>query len=381
MSTLMELRLFFMGKPVEYSGLSIIIKTASLVNGNSNSGFFKNRQCMYLANEQCGNRPCYLIRQSQEIKKNHFGFREVFDLGSNPSRFFTIVEGHIVIFNEELLNTLREYGANKPESLLEKLLFGFFPKQVQQKLQTFKNRNQTYRGRLTDKEREQISHQVHLFDRRRLYYLRYGAVDQSRLSKLHEKCCRPLIGQSRNEREHYFEAEEKVLEPGSFFQYIYAIFNLNKYFHESFAPWLPEALARAEVEEQFVKALCSLQYDRTFWQAETAGSFLHPNLHRYVWMFFDFTPHKPSFQHDFARNFMGSRRNFKWPEQSPKTSPETIEKIFGCSEQQLAEMTRQELTRLYRKKAMQLHPDTGGDAEMFISLTEIYTSMMQRKKS
>lgn len=336
---------------------------------------------MYLAKERCGSRLRYSIRQSQEIEQDYHGFREVFDLGCSPSRFFTIMEEHIVIFNEELLGTLREYGARKPESLLEKLLFVFFPKNVQQRLRTFKDRSATYRGSLTEHEREQIAHQVHLFDRRRLYYLRYGAVDQSRLSKLHEKCCRPLIGQSRDEREHFFEMEERVLEPGSFFQYIYAIFNLNKYFHESFAPWLPEALARVEVEEQFIKALCALQRDKTFWQAEATDSFLHTHLHRYVWMFFDFTPHKRSFQHDFIRNFMGSRRNFKWPKKTPQASPETIEKIFELSEQQLVSMSRQELTRLYRKKAMQLHPDTGGDAEMFISLTEIYTSLMQRKKS
>ena len=121
-------------------------------------------------------------------------------------------------------------------------------------------------GPLTDAERDRIACQIHLFDRRRLYYLRYGAVDQSRLSRLHEKTCRPLLDQSRDEREFYFTAEETALQPGHYLQYVYAIFNLQRYFHQSFAPWLPESLAFDEMAEHFEQELCRLNNDSQFWQ-------------------------------------------------------------------------------------------------------------------
>jgi curved DNA-binding protein CbpA len=42
-------------------------------------------------------------------------------------------------------------------------------------------------------------------------------------------------------------------------------------------------------------------------------------------------------------------------------------------------MTREQQNRLYRKKAMKLHPDGGGDHELFIELTEIYNELLRTK--
>lgn len=331
---------------------------------------------MYLAKLQHGSTIHYQLRQSFVSEKELHDYEVIFDLGIQPSDYFSILEDHIVIFADILLQTLSKTLGKDPETLLEKLLFEFFPQSVQQKLSTFKDRAAVYRGALTIDEKKAIQTQVHIFDRRRLYYLRYGAVDQSRLSKLHEKCCRPLLGQSRDEREYYFAAEEKVLEPGSYFQYIFAIFNLQTHFQQSFAPWLPEALAMDEVADQLTKVICTVQKDRTFWQAQTGGDFLHTHLTRYLWMFFDFVPHRPSFQRDFARAFMGNHRTFKWPEKKIEVPPEKIEEIFGLSHSHLITLKKEELTRLYRKKAMELHPDKGGDAEQFIILTEVYTTLL-----
>jgi len=331
---------------------------------------------MYLAKLQHGTTIHYQLRQSFVTEDKLYDYKVIFDLGTQPFDYFTIIEDHIVIFSDFLLQTLATNLGKDPETFLEKVLFEFFPYSVQQKLRTFKDRTATYRGPLTLDEKKAIQTQVHIFDRRRLYYLRYGAVDQSRLSKLHEKCCRPLLGQSRDEREYYFMAEEKVLEPGAYFQYIFAIFNLQKNFEQSFAPWLPEALAMDEVADLFTKVICTLQKDETFWQAQTGGDSLHPHLTRYLWMFFDFAPHRPSFQRDFARAFMGNHRVFKWPEKKVEVSPEKIEKIFGLSHSHLTTLKKEELTRLYRQKAMELHPDMGGDAEQFIILTEVYTTLL-----
>ena len=334
---------------------------------------------MYLATLKRNERSSYQIRRSIEKSEKIHIHEVLFDLGYTPSDFFTIFDDHIVIFDEDLLKTIASTTKRNPEPILEELLFDFFPSMVQQQLLTFKGRTASYKGRLTPEEIKAINKQIHIFDRRRLYYLRYGAVDQSRLTKLHEKCCRPLLGQSRDEREFFFMAEEKALEPGCYFQYIFAIFNLKNDFLQSFAPWLPEALAREEVADSFTSAICRLQKDVSFWKGEETEAFLHPHFFRYICMFFDYIPHSPSFQRDFARTFMGQHRTFRWPEPKNQVSPEAIIKLFGISQAALKRMSKTELNRLYRKKALELHPDQGGDAEQFIVLTQIYTTILQQK--
>jgi hypothetical protein len=334
---------------------------------------------MYLASLKRNERFFYQIRRSIETNEENHIYEVLFDLGDTPSDFFTIIEDHIVIFDEDLLKTLERTIKKNPEPVLEKLLFDFLPSMVQQQLLTFKGRTARYKGRLTPEEIQDITRQIHIFDRRRLYYLRYGAVDQSRLTKMHEKCCRPLLGQSRDEREFYFMEAEKVLDPGFYFQYIFAIFNLKNDFLQSFAPWLPEALVREEVADSFINAICRLQKDPSFWKGEEAGAFLHPHLFRYICMFFDYIPHSPSYENDFSRAFMGQHRTFRWPEPQNHATPEAIVKLFGVSHAALKSMSKTELSRLYRKKALELHPDQGGDAEQFIVLTQIYTSFLQQK--
>ena len=49
---------------------------------------------------------------------------------------------------------------------------------------------------------------------------------------------------------------------------------------------------------------------------------------------------------------------------------------FGISSQQLAGLRKKDLTRLYRQKAHELHPDKGGDTEEFIRLTAAYNELL-----
>jgi hypothetical protein len=264
------------------------------------------------------------------------------------------------------------------DTLLERLLWNFLPLETRQRNAQFQKHSTFRTGPLSVKDKQDIANQVHLFDRRRLYYLRYGGVDQSRLSRLHEKCCRPLIDQSRDEREYYFAAEESVLMPGDYQQYIYAIFDIQKHFHQSFAPWLPEALAHDEVADHFLVELCRLNSDSRFWQQATNRSSLHRHLVRYLVMFFDFVPARKSFFEDFARTFMADHRTFRWPEKKPNQSPEKISEIFATPYAELQQMNRDQLNKIYRKKAMQLHPDKGGEHDLFVELTDVYSDLLRR---
>ena len=336
---------------------------------------------MYLATLNNGTVPTFEIRQSyRKPQENCFSFRVVYDLGPDPRQFFTLFNDHIVLFDNKLLTAISAASQTDGESLIEKLLWQFLPEETRRRLLLFEARAAGRPRPLSEQEREEITSLVHIFDRRRLYYLRYGAVDQSRLSRLHEKCCRPLLGKSRDEREYLFAAEESVLSPGLYLQYVYAIFNVQKHFHQSFAPWFPEALAQDEVADHFISELCRLSNDDQFWQGEELCEDLHPHLRRYLIMFFDHSPAGRSFQGDFARAFMAGHRQFRWPKRSPGQSPEKISAIFGTPYEQLKKMSAAELTRLYRKKAMQLHPDRGGDHDLFIELTAVYDALLHLKK-
>lgn len=334
---------------------------------------------MYLAKLLDGCKKIYQIRQSYQTAENSFTYRVVFTLGSNPGRFIEPFADDIVLFHSDLVAAVAAHSKDDAESVLERLLWDFLPQATQQRLALFHDRGGYRGGRFTVEDRQKIDQQIHLFDRRRLYYLRYGAVDQSRLSRLHEACCRPLLGQSRDEREYWFTAEESALKPGHYLQYVYAIFNLQQYFHQSFAPWLPESLAIDEMGEHFEKALCRLNSDCRFWQEKKTTDSLHHHLIRYLLMFFDYTPARRSFLEDFARTFMAGHRTFRWPEKKSARSAVRISEIFATSSDELKKMSRQELSRLYRQKAMQLHPDRGGDHELFIELTEIYNDLLRTK--
>ncbi len=336
---------------------------------------------MYLAKLQSGSRIIYQIRQSFQTENKSFQHRIIYELGESPSRFIEPFQDHIVLFNSDLIDAVSVHTKGDGESEVERLLWDFLPPETRSVLSRFRNRrSRTFKtGPLSHLEKEEIFEQIHLFDRRRLYYLRYGAVDQSRLSRLHEKCCRPLLGQSRDEREYYFAAEEMVLEPGSYLQYVYAIFNIQKHFQQSFAPWLPEALAKDEMGDHFLTELCRLNSDDLFWQGKNVESSLHHHLKRYLIMFFDFAPVGRSFLNDFAKTFMSDHRKFRWPERKPSSSPEKISKTFDTPFEELVKMTREQLSRLYRKKAMYLHPDRGGDHDLFIELTEVYNELLCTK--
>jgi hypothetical protein len=334
---------------------------------------------MYLATVQDGSGTSYQIRQSYQTGEHSFNYRKVYELGRDPRQFIEVLEDHIVLFDYDLVEAVSAHTKDDGESVLEQLLWDFLPQETRRRLAMFQARGKYRTGPLTAGDREAIARQVHLFDRRRLYYLRYGAVDQSRLSRLHEKCCRPLLGQSRDEREYYFIAEEKALEPGNYLQYVYAIFNLQKYFYQSFAPWLPESLAQDKMAEHFEKELCRLNRDRRFLQEQQPTDFPHHHLTRYLIMFYDYTPAQRSFLEDFVRTFMAGHRTFRWPEKKPGRSPEKIREVFATSYEELKKMSRQQLNRLYRQKAMQLHPDLGGDHDLFIELTEIYNELLRTK--
>jgi hypothetical protein len=332
---------------------------------------------MYLATNHIPS-TSYQLRHSIGTEDEGFRSVPVYDLGDSPADHFEIYEEQTVLFHDALLQAVEKWCPGKSENLLEKLLRPFFPEELLFRSRPFYNR--TY-GRITpfsEDERRAIGKQVHEFDRRRLYFIRYGAVDQARLYRMHEKCCRPLLGQSRDEREQFFAAEEQAISPGDYLRYLHATLQLHRFFDHSSAPSFPEALDRSELDNHFVEQLCALNKDETFWQHESEApetNRLHPHLARYLIMFFDHQPRTRSFSSDFVRRFMGDHRRFRWPDRLSAEKREQAATLFGKPFDELKKLKRSELSRLFRRKARKLHPDHGGDPEQFINLTDLYNEL------
>ena len=336
---------------------------------------------MYLAPITRSGMTRYEIRQSYFSEHTQdFRYRTVFDLGRDPGHYLEKLSDDVCFFSSELEDSVSRMTKQDPTRILEDLLWDFLPEEEQYRLSIFRNRKKIVLKPLSTEEREAIEQQVHLFDRRRLYYLRYGAVDQSRIFRLNPKLYRPLLGQSRDEREFYFIDLEKVLQPNEMKTYVFAIFDLQKHFTESVSATMPEALNQIDIADHFVKEICTLNEDPLFWSGNSCEPSLHPHFIRYIIMFFDYGYGRRSLFDDFLKEFMGRHRAFKWPDKKPTISTERAAKIFKRSWKELQKMDKKELTRLFRKRAKELHPDSGGDHEQFIELSAAYGSLLSRKQ-
>ena len=336
---------------------------------------------MYLATLTRGQTKHYEIRQSLPGDDHRYlEYQVVFDLGGDPGRYIERLSDDICYFSAELEERLQQETSEDASLILEELLWNFLPAEEQTRLSIFRHRGKARVSALSEGERSAIEKDIHLFDRRRLYYLRYGGVDQSRIFRLNPKLYRPLLNKCRDEREFYLLDLEKALQHNELRTYVFAIFDLQRHFTESFSATMPEALNQTDIADFFIEEICSLNDDKSFWRTGTGGTSLHDHLIRYMIMFFDHGYGRRSLFDDFVREFMGRHRAFSWPEKKPAVSTGQAEKIFQRKWQKLQKMSRRELTRLYRERAKELHPDSGGNHEQFIELNGAYASLMARKK-
>lgn len=336
---------------------------------------------MYLATLTKGGNTRYEIRQSIPGSQNRYlSYRVVFDLGSDPNRYIEELSDDICYFSSELEDQVQPHTEDDATVILEDLLRDFLPEEEQYRLNVFRHRGRATVTPLSQEERRDIEREVHLFDRRRLYYLRYGAVDQSRINRLNPKLYRPLLKKCRDQREFYLLDLEKKLPHKELKTYVFTIFDLQRHFTESFSATMPEALDQVDISDHFINDICTLSNDHTFWQTAPPRNSLHEHLIRYLIMFFDHGYGRRSLFDDFVREFMGRHRAFSWPDKRPTVSTDQVAKIFEISWQKLQRMNRKELTRHYRKRAKELHPDSGGNHEEFIELNAAYASLLARKQ-
>lgn len=331
---------------------------------------------MYLARTYKNTSSVYSLRESYPAEGT-LQSREIFRLGTDPGQFIKYPGGNAYYFDERLVEALEKQEVTDVDSCLDGLLWDFLKPEIRKIVGHFNNRSRSRPK--TPSKRPAAGY--HLFDKRRILFLKSGALDQGPIGRLPGKLFRILDHKSRDEIEQYFLAAERVLKPEDLKIYTYVIFDLQSHFTSPLAKRFPSAMGGEKLDTHFVKAACRLNDDRSFWRGLPLGKGLSEYLIRYIVMYFDNPFPEEDFRAAYVRDFMRNRRGFRFPDKpAPAMSAAAAAQVLGLAPENLKKMSAATLTRHYRKMAIKLHPDQGGDADKFIQITEAYQAALHKLK-
>ncbi|MBU4524670.1 MAG: hypothetical protein KUA37_16360 [Desulfomicrobium sp.] len=322
---------------------------------------------MYVAVLRDGRSVRYELRRSVPMDGG-FGFEMLADLGDDP--------GRLVHFGR--------FGISYAEELLERLavldldmdaLDAAFAPFAPQGFRDRADRGGRWARTVLTRTQEDAIRSLHPFDRRRMAYLRSGEVNLSRIDEVSSKLFLRLLGKSRDEIEQLFLRMERSLSLDEARHYVHAAFNLQRHFAKLTARTMPEALDPAQMDEAFMHEFCLLYDDALFAFGLPRG--VHAYLRRYACMHYDF---EFAAAGGFERIFQDFMNDFRRHRPRPKpVAPERVRDLFGMTMSEIRSMTRREFARVFRKKAMSMHPDKGGDHDAFVELLDTYKRIVSSK--
>jgi hypothetical protein len=338
---------------------------------------------MYLAVKKIDGELHFWIRESYTLH-GEWQSRELMDLGTDPTRFIEYPGGRTFYVREDVEETLCGMGASPSTDEIEDIFWPFLRADVSHAMEHFRNRSR-YKSRprrpLGVDEEKRLDEQIHEFDRRRLQFLRTGAIDLSRIRTVPMRYFRKLADRSRDELEQYFQDEEHILSERELKRYLYASFDLQRFFATLDARSYPEFLDQDRVDQVFLETVCRMQTDPRYWRKVPPPGGLNEHLIRYVIMFFDNEFGADSFLSDFINSFIGGHRRFAPPRFKPSLDDSEARQFFEKGKEELLAMDKKKLARLYKRQAMKHHPDHGGDHERFIRLTAVYKAIIHNRRA
>jgi hypothetical protein len=333
---------------------------------------------MYLAREQKGNKTHYSIRESFR-EDGCWKSRHLFDLGTDPSAYIIYPGGHGYYYHESIEDAFAEKGATPGPDDLDTIFWDFLDPEIKRVIEGFQRPGSRQRRQPKPTDTEPRS-PVHLFDRRRIHFLRCGQIDQRHIGRVPTRFFKAAWYKSRDEIEQMITKQERELKAHERAVYVYAIFDLQRFFSSPFAKQNPGALDREALDRFFIESVCELNEDGQFWKGTPETEGLQPFLVKYVIMYFDSDFVRPAFVQDYIEDFINRRRRYIPPEKVKQRMKEAGD-LFETTFDALKQMNRRELTHLYRKLAMRHHPDQGGRQETFVRLTETYQILLKGKRT
>lgn len=328
---------------------------------------------MYIACSTINGRNRFFIRESF-LENEIYYSRDLMELGENPGKFIIYANHMAFYIDESVEDHLSAAGMNVSQDELEDLFWPYLRPDVKYRFRYARSRSKKETAGNT------ASHHFHMFDRRRLHFLRFGQMNQKRIFNVSPKMFQVLNEKSRDELEQYFILNEKKLKPKEFKSYVYVIFDLQNHFGKTFATEMPQVLDQSEVDAHFLDDICRLNCDKKFWAGMEMTGWLHEYLKRYIILFFDSAYAETRYFDEKRYDWINSKRAYKpFPFKTKEKMYQEASTIFGMPTNDLKKMSKKDLTKLYRKKARALHPDGGGSHDEFIHLSEVYDALVEGK--
>lgn len=304
---------------------------------------------MYLARKITRDGVRYIMRQTYQ-DGGVYRSKKLFDLGTSPENYIKYSgEVHYEV-DEEVIQALNEQGISYAEAELEDLFFPFLDPYVRIKLEPFRNRHR-YRSwePMSGKLRKQAIDTTHIFDRRRIHFLRFGHCSGNTVDKS-PPLYKVLLEKSRDEIEQLIILRENELQPRELDNYLFSIFDLGRFFREHHARAYPSALNRNKVDTFFLQEFCNLDKDPLFWTGFDRSEQVPGYLRRYLFLYFDHAGNSDMTWHNMGQRFRRARRRYQPSQGEKKMSVSEATAVFGITQQELSQLSRKALTSLYRKK-------------------------------
>ncbi len=337
---------------------------------------------MYLARKRINKVLHYFIRQSEFSDRHGLVSRELVHLGTDPSAFIVYPGGHAFYIHETVEQTIENEGVPVTQGDLEDIFWPFLKPDVKRALEPFRSRGKSQkRTKMTPEQQQALSDKVPVFDKRRLHYLKFGRMDQGYVGQMPGKLFRDLEDKSRDEIEQYFWRKEKqTLKKHELKTYVYVIFNLQRFFTSPLAKQYPESVNNALADDHFINEICRLNRSEHYGKSDSPEQNLDEYLIRYLIMYFDNDFIQGNIVRDFFKDFVNRHKRFSgYPQQAAAVGMEEAGTIFEVSQDTLNTIGKAELIRLYRRQAQKHHPDTGGEHDKFIRLTEAFHAVMRKR--
>jgi hypothetical protein len=329
---------------------------------------------MYLARKIIKKQTHYYIRDTYQ-DGTHLKSRDVFDLGTDPSAYILYPGGNGYYFDEVIEEALEKFGLHPTQDDLDDIFWEFLDPEIQRVVLGFQRSVQKNYPPANGQNQP-----CHIFDKRRIHFLRFGRIDQRDMDRLPDKLFNVLCGKSRDEVEQYFLIQERILRPRELKKYVYTIFNLEQYFEHVIAAQNPQNLNQEKMDDYFIQRICQLNEDDDFWSGMPASVGLQSYLIKYAIMYFDHEFFTNSPLQAYLNAFRNCHRDYRPPEKARINMVEAAS-LFETPWPALKKMDIRSFRRLYRKLTLKHHPDQGGDQKRFIRLTKLYEGILKKKKT
>ena len=303
--------------------------------------------------------------------------RDLMDLGPDPSIYIQYFDRHAFAFKSVIEENLEKSGVRFTSDEIERLLKPFLKPEIQRIVEIF-DRSRHSRLQVSYNLEELVpgQRQVHIFDARRLYYLRSGRMDSGELAQRRWKFLEVLLCKSRDEIESDLDRMEQALPPREYPAYVFTSLGVPLLL-PGYLKDYPSAVDREKLDSLVLTELCKINSDEVFFLGvPREDGFLHQYLRKYVWYYFD-SEFRTETSFDGFRFSGGPRISVP---ARPANSLHDAYRVFEISAEQFSRMSGRELTSIFRRKAKKIHPDRGGEHEDFLKLSEAYEHLMEIKK-